>query len=173
MTETFTDLVATYEQTCFACPTQYQGQLRDGTWFYFRYRYGTASLSFDGGHSVSLGRGDEFAGVMSEAEFQTTFVELYELWHRQAARVNEPLNLERLQALAAVLAPKEPFPARLEAGPVALERIKAVASSRESQPQDWVSELTGVPIVINHALEPDRWRLVDSNGQEMTAGRFR
>lgn len=81
---TFDDLVDSYEQTCFACPTQYQGQLRDGAWFYFRYRYGTASLSFDGGHGVSLDRGDEFDGVMGETEFKAVFVELYEIW--QAAR---------------------------------------------------------------------------------------
>ena len=31
-------------QTCFACPEAYEGLLKDGRAFYFRYRYGTARL---------------------------------------------------------------------------------------------------------------------------------
>lgn len=36
--------VREYEQTCGACPEQYEGVLHDGRHFYFRYRYGVASL---------------------------------------------------------------------------------------------------------------------------------
>ena len=36
--------IAQQEQTCFACPEQYEGQLTTGEYFYFRYRYGIASL---------------------------------------------------------------------------------------------------------------------------------
>lgn len=80
-------------------------------------------------------------------------------------------TMEELHALAARLTPKEPVPALLEVGPVALERIKAAVPPREARPQDWMSELTGVPIVESSELEPDGWRLIDSDGQEMTAGR--
>jgi hypothetical protein len=36
--------IAEQEQTCIACPEQYQGSLIDGHTFYFRYRHGFASL---------------------------------------------------------------------------------------------------------------------------------
>lgn len=39
--------IATQERTCHACPEQYDGTLHDGRHFYFRYRYGVASLGLD------------------------------------------------------------------------------------------------------------------------------
>lgn len=42
--------IAQQRLTCAGCPTQIEGRLTDGRWFYFRYRYGTARL----GLSVSL-----------------------------------------------------------------------------------------------------------------------
>jgi hypothetical protein len=36
--------IADFEQTCGACPEQYEGTLNDGSTFYFRYRHGWASL---------------------------------------------------------------------------------------------------------------------------------
>jgi hypothetical protein len=83
--QTFDGLVASYEQTCFACPTQYEGTLCDGRWFHFHYRYGVVSLKIGDDDRVSLERGDEFAGVMNEADFKDTFVTLYKIAERQAA----------------------------------------------------------------------------------------
>jgi hypothetical protein len=37
-------LIATAERTCLGCPEQYEGQLRDGRYFYYRFRWGTATL---------------------------------------------------------------------------------------------------------------------------------
>ncbi len=36
--------IAESTQTCGACPEQYEGTLVDGREFYFRYRYGMATL---------------------------------------------------------------------------------------------------------------------------------
>jgi hypothetical protein len=36
--------VKEYKCTCSACPTQYEGTLDDGTPFYFRFRWGHATL---------------------------------------------------------------------------------------------------------------------------------
>lgn len=33
--------IKSIEQTCGACPSQWEGELDDGNWFYVRYRWGT------------------------------------------------------------------------------------------------------------------------------------
>lgn len=83
-TLTFDQVVASYTMTCFACPTQYEGRLRDGRWFYFRLRHGAARLGIgpDEGeaHEDSYGRSadvsDRFDGVASEGEFKELFMDL-------------------------------------------------------------------------------------------------
>jgi hypothetical protein len=50
-------LVVSETQTCFACPTQWEGDLANGQHFYFRFRHGTASLGI--GESVSAAICDE------------------------------------------------------------------------------------------------------------------
>lgn len=40
--------VAEETQTCFVCPTQWEGRMDTGEYFYFRFRHGTASLGFGG-----------------------------------------------------------------------------------------------------------------------------
>lgn len=83
---TFPDLVDSYRMTCSACPTQYEGTLRDGRRFYFRYRSGRAQLGYgrtdDEAVADSLGRdgliiGDYLDGCMDEPEFRRVFVELH------------------------------------------------------------------------------------------------
>jgi hypothetical protein len=37
-------VVATSAYTCWGCPEQYEGQLVDGRFFYFRFRWGVATL---------------------------------------------------------------------------------------------------------------------------------
>lgn len=54
MTETMViehPAIAEQRVTCRGCPTQIEGRLVDGRWFYFRYRYGTARLGLS--HSLT------------------------------------------------------------------------------------------------------------------------
>ncbi|MFC4911589.1 hypothetical protein [Actinomadura gamaensis] len=89
MTDRFTALVATYRKTCNAFPAQYEGELRDGRIWYFRYRHGEAELgigpdldaaiddSMNPDHSVRYGL-ESGGEIDSEAEFRALFVRLVE-----------------------------------------------------------------------------------------------
>lgn len=71
--------IAEHQMTCYACPTQAEGILEDGRQFYFRYRWGVASLStshrtghtapdgIDGGYAEEA-IGDPLDGFLTEAE---------------------------------------------------------------------------------------------------------
>lgn len=69
-------VVCNAHQTCFACPDQWEGELTDGTQFYFRYRHGVASLSTSSGHlgweddpnRVSVDHGDDMQGLFESDE---------------------------------------------------------------------------------------------------------
>jgi hypothetical protein len=70
--------------TCFACPTQWEGEMTDGTKFYFRYRHGVARLGF--GDTIdeavmdtsgeSMVFGDSLDGVMDHTEYSQAFTKL-------------------------------------------------------------------------------------------------
>ena len=65
--------VATSTQTCFGCPDAYEGQLKDGRFFYFRYRYGMVGLSVGEDESCADDRarmelGDSLAGVFTSSQ---------------------------------------------------------------------------------------------------------
>ena len=66
-------------QTCYACPSQWEGNLEDGRMFYVRYRWGGLTIELSNGptdniselfndgkliHSETLG--DGFDGVLEE-----------------------------------------------------------------------------------------------------------
>lgn len=53
------------EQTCFACPSQWEGETEDGHDFYIRYRWGVLRLDIDGVTAESFGLGDGLDGVLS------------------------------------------------------------------------------------------------------------
>lgn len=67
-----------------ACPTQYEGSMRDGRRWYFRYRHGVAQLGIGAtddeavedswGNGIRLG--DDLDGCLDEDEFQDAFVSL-------------------------------------------------------------------------------------------------
>lgn len=91
--ERYNQIVENDTQTCFACPTQYEGTLRDGRYFYFRYRYGWANLgvasesvdaaveaAFRGSNGWSAGKGigDTLDGVLGWEEYRKVFVELFD-----------------------------------------------------------------------------------------------
>lgn len=81
----FDDYVADYRETCMACPTQYEGTLKDGRRFYFRYRFAKASLGIgdtddgavhDSFHWVLPYGDDPLDGCVTEDEFKELFVQL-------------------------------------------------------------------------------------------------
>ena len=89
MSEVFDRLVADYRLTCPSVPTQYEGTLRDGRVFYFRYRHGRADLGFgqtaDDAVMETLDPatpclliGEGYDGWLSEDEFKQAFMELVE-----------------------------------------------------------------------------------------------
>jgi len=70
--------------TCESCPTQWEGQLHDGRYFYFRYRFGWASLAIGatagkvtGRSDVSEEIGDDLDGSMDIDEYRAAFLRLY------------------------------------------------------------------------------------------------
>ena len=63
--------IKSLQQTCFACPSQWEGELEDGRFIYIRYRWG--NLGFGIGNTLSEAienynygedLGKEFDGVM-------------------------------------------------------------------------------------------------------------
>jgi hypothetical protein len=116
--------IAEQEQTCLACPEQYQGTLVDGRTFYFRYRHGWATLGL--GHDLDsavldpegVGRevGDDLDGQFASPEIRDSvfaillaerFGQLVE--YVAAAQLGvEQLAQLRTQVSAAVLA-GDPF----------------------------------------------------------------
>ena len=61
--------VKSIEQTCFACPSQWEGKTTEGERLYCRYRYGILSVSVGEGvdRQVLMSRdmGDPWGGVMN------------------------------------------------------------------------------------------------------------
>ena len=78
---TYDDLVDTDKQTCSACPTQWEGRLKDGREFYFRYRHGYASLELYGiasGQAGMVTHPNGMAdGVLYTEQYHEVFVQLY------------------------------------------------------------------------------------------------
>lgn len=80
----FHDVVLAHEWTCYYCPAQVEGVLKDGRCFYFRYRWGVAALGVGDSlgeanrdpNRVSLDYGDAFGGVLSQDEFVGLFMRL-------------------------------------------------------------------------------------------------
>lgn len=70
--------------TCEACPYQVEGTLKDGSFFYFRYRWGYASLAVGSDVDTVLGHsdigeqiGDGLDGYMAGAEYRASFMRLH------------------------------------------------------------------------------------------------
>lgn len=90
--------VATATLTCGACPVQYEGQLLDGRHFYFRYRWGRATLGIgatpdaaaEDPDEVGLTVGDNLRGVFdSDEERDAVFARLLAT-HLRADRLRWP-----------------------------------------------------------------------------------
>jgi len=80
LNDTFDDLV--FSRAGGACPVQAEGSYQ-GQPFYFRYRWGFASLGLGGEnpilhpeYSSSLSHGDSFDGFLSSHEFKNIFTKM-------------------------------------------------------------------------------------------------
>lgn len=60
-------IVESVEQTCLACPSQWEGRLTDGRMFYVRYRWGHLSLSVSPGPTTDIFEAVDGEEVYSEA----------------------------------------------------------------------------------------------------------
>lgn len=89
MEPTYNDIVAEDNKTCWGAPTQWEGTLKDGRSFYFRYRWGRAYLGVasavdnaiwaeeNGGVSAMDSLGDSLDGHLTDDEYREAFVNLY------------------------------------------------------------------------------------------------
>lgn len=87
--EEYRALVQDDKKTCSACPTQWEGTLKDGRSFYFRYRWGKAYLGVadtidnavwvgdKGGVKAFSYLGHALDGVLDDDEYRRMFVELH------------------------------------------------------------------------------------------------
>jgi hypothetical protein len=57
--------VKTITQTCFACPSQWEGQTTNGDSIYVRHRWGTLRVDLNGKTVLSKDVGDGLSGVMN------------------------------------------------------------------------------------------------------------
>lgn len=61
--------VKRYEQTCWACPSQWDIFLENGDYVYARFRFGYLSLTLNSREAIfGLEQGSGFDGVMSTSE---------------------------------------------------------------------------------------------------------
>jgi hypothetical protein len=98
------DAIATAVQTCECVPDQWEGRLKDGKYFYFRYRHGRASLAIGptprsvagvtfaqeaGVASYEIEHGDRLRGMFNDdAEREQVFSHLLgEIQRMRAQRI--------------------------------------------------------------------------------------
>lgn len=62
-----------------SCPVQYEGKLKNGLGFYFRYRFGVAMLMLNNtrGASMETYPNGDADGDLTEEQYQWVFMELY------------------------------------------------------------------------------------------------
>jgi hypothetical protein len=75
-----------------------------------------------------------------------------------------------IQTYASLL-PRGPIPSRLEAGTLAIERLKAIAPTASSPGASPVP-LLGIPVAPLDDPDPWAWRMLDQHGEVMHEGRF-
>jgi hypothetical protein len=82
--DVFAKLVESWERTCQACPAQFEGRLRSGLAFYFRFRWGTAYLSVGTTPEdavrdtlpAATSYGGDLDGELTDDQFKDLFVRL-------------------------------------------------------------------------------------------------
>jgi len=63
-------IVKEITQTCFACPSQWEGTTKDGEEIYIRYRWGGLSVEINGEEIFHKGIGGGLDGCMSFSELK-------------------------------------------------------------------------------------------------------
>lgn len=77
--------VTQLEQTCFACPSQWEGEAEDGRYVFIRYRFGYLSATVSNGledhgeYVFAQQVGDAFDGVMEYDELKVHLAGAMEL----------------------------------------------------------------------------------------------
>lgn len=61
-------IIKSLEQTCFGCPSQWEGKTKCGKDIYIRYRWGHLRLDIDDNTEFELEHGDSFDGCIGEYE---------------------------------------------------------------------------------------------------------
>ncbi len=79
---------------------------------------------------------------------------------------------EALREFARQFDPDRRIAARLEAGELVRQHLASIAAKTPPRPA-WMPPPTipGLPIVANDNLQPDEWRLIDTDGGVMSEGR--
>ena len=62
--------VTEVEQTCWACPSQWEGTTAGGQYVYARYRFGRLTVSCEGREVFAKTAGDEWDGVLGYDELK-------------------------------------------------------------------------------------------------------
>lgn len=70
--------VRNLNQTCFAFPSQWEGETTEGENFYARYRWGWFYAEIDGKLIYEWESGDDFDGVMPEEEMMNHLKDIVE-----------------------------------------------------------------------------------------------
>lgn len=68
--------ILNFEQTCYACPSQWEGYTKDGERLYIRYRYGFLRMTLDNKEIYSAQHGDGWDGLISEKKVRKILKEL-------------------------------------------------------------------------------------------------
>jgi hypothetical protein len=63
--------VTSLEQTCYACPSQWEGETDNGDYVYIRYRWGHLTVSVNGEQIFATDHGNSLDGVLSYDELRT------------------------------------------------------------------------------------------------------
>ena len=96
--------IANHEVTCPSVPVQVDGELTDGTTFYFRYRFGSAALGFgpdldtalQDSWSNCLTYGGKYGGSLMADQLNALFVLLY--WQHPRHQAGAPMDEETSRA---------------------------------------------------------------------------
>ncbi|MCG5464208.1 hypothetical protein MED01_002373 [Micromonospora sp. MED01] len=94
-----------------------------------------------------------------------------------ATRTSGPLTAdglrESLREFARQFDPDRRIAGRLEVGELVRQHLTAIAEPAP-RPPAWLPQpaMLGVPVVHNDNLQPDEWRLLDTDGEVMGEGRL-
>lgn len=70
--------IKSIKQTCFACPSQFEGYTDDNRYVYVRYRWGHLSIDINDIEVLSESFGDSMDGVLSYEELKEKTKENFE-----------------------------------------------------------------------------------------------